>query len=71
MGVICCECKAKMGQKEGEGESHGICRPCLKKKHPGAYAYLREQEAMRRGAKSGEIVTVRLSRPMRVWDKPK
>lgn len=31
MHVICAWCKADMGEKEGEGVSHGICQECYDK----------------------------------------
>ena len=50
MSVRCCECKAEMGHKDGEGVSDGICRACMEKNHPAAYAWARERAAMARGA---------------------
>ena len=29
MDVICAWCKKKIGEKEGDGETHGICDDCL------------------------------------------
>ena len=29
MDIICAWCKNKLGEKEGEGETHGICDDCL------------------------------------------
>jgi hypothetical protein len=50
MSVECCECHGLMGHKDGQGVSHGICRTCMRKNHPGAFAMIHEREAMARGA---------------------
>ena len=46
MSVECCECHKTMGHKEGEGVSHGICRPCMAKNHPEVYRMIRDREAL-------------------------
>ena len=28
MKVVCAWCKKELGEKEGKGVSHGICKPC-------------------------------------------
>lgn len=50
MSIICMYCKCAMGKSEGTGESHGVCKKCLKEKSPGAYRSMRDKEAMRRGS---------------------
>ena len=51
---VCMICFAHRGSVEDGRlvtvESHGCCLPCAKAKYPEAYAYMREQEAMRRGS---------------------
>lgn len=49
---ICMEGKEIMGEVEdgqpGRSETHGLCRPCLKKNHPGAYYHARRKEIAER-----------------------
>lgn len=52
MSVQCCECRLMIGQKDGEGVSHGICRPCMRKNHRKAYDANRERYAMELGARA-------------------
>jgi len=34
MDLICAWCKKKLGEKEGDGETHGICDDCLNQYFP-------------------------------------
>jgi len=34
MDLICAWCKKKLGEKEGDGETHGICDDCLNRCFP-------------------------------------
>jgi len=33
MKRICCYCRANMGEKEGEGVTHGICEDCVEQEN--------------------------------------
>ena len=37
MDVTCAWCGKKLGEKEGEGETHGICDDCLRVHFPHHY----------------------------------
>jgi hypothetical protein len=51
---ICSECKKQMGKVEdgkvAVSQTDGICPGCMRKNHPGAFAWARERRAMARGA---------------------
>ena len=34
MDIICAWCQKKLGEKEGEGETHTICNDCLNRYFP-------------------------------------
>ena len=37
MDIICAWCGKKLGEKEGEGQTHGICDACLQAHFPHHY----------------------------------
>lgn len=51
---VCSECKTQMGKvddgKVQVSQTDGICPGCMRKNHPGAFAWARERAAMARGA---------------------
>jgi hypothetical protein len=34
MDIICSGCKKKLGEKPGEGITHGLCLPCVDRLYP-------------------------------------
>lgn len=34
MDVVCCGCQKKLGEKPGDGISHGICDDCISRLYP-------------------------------------
>ncbi len=52
MKLICCVCKKQYGNKGAEpGETHGYCKPCLKKAIAEAQAAVRQWKGEKAGAK--------------------
>jgi len=41
--VVCGWCKKKLGEKEGEGETTGICDDCLKLYFPEQYERVKQK----------------------------
>ena len=37
MDIVCAWCKEKLGEKDGDGTSHGICDKCLASYFPHQY----------------------------------
>jgi hypothetical protein len=70
---VCAGCGKSLGSYEDAEHdpnlgtiSHGMCLPCLKIMSPKHYPAIRNEEAMRRGAASTNILKL-LKQPMRKW----